>query len=214
MKIGSIDFRGFRKNEATAEGTLQQSKTRMSALFRQALSDEALIRLSWHQAWRDTPPCGLDHWQGVFVLQIQRNSGPRILSFSRGAPHGSWTHGVGVAPCAPGTPVWGIVPRKANGCGACATPTARQAIWSPARSPRGQRDHAGLHAPATIAMTWERAMDPRPTRALAPATCRWCHRPRRSPRPSPGLPGHRGNTARTAGDPRTPYRRRGSSARP
>src|SRR5262245_52085920 len=87
------------------------------------LSDEALIRLSWHQARRDTPPCCLDHLQVVFVLQIQRNSGHRILSFYRGAPMGSWTHFVHVPPCAPGTPVWGIVPRKASGRVAYSTHT-------------------------------------------------------------------------------------------
>src|SRR5262249_48407656 len=152
------------------------------------LRDEALIRLSWHQAWRDTPPCGLDHLQVVFVLQIQRNSSHRILSFSRGAAYESWTDGVGVPPCAPGAPVWGIVRRKASGLVACATHTARRALWSAARSPRGQHGHAGLHSPAMIATTWERAMTPRPTRALETATCRSFHRLRRSPLPSPGPP--------------------------
>jgi hypothetical protein len=61
--------------------------------------------------------------QVVFVLQIQRNSGHRILSLCRGAPHGSWTHCVHVPPCAPGTPVWGIVPRKASRRVACSTHT-------------------------------------------------------------------------------------------
>src|SRR5215471_2925732 len=79
------------------------------------LSHQALVGLPWHQARRDTPPVGLQHLQVIFVLQIQRNSGHSILSLCRGDSHEYWTHGVCVPPCAPETPVWGRVQRKASG---------------------------------------------------------------------------------------------------
>src|SRR5262249_54970930 len=87
------------------------------------LSHQALVGLPWHQTRRNPPPVGLQHVQVVFVLQIQRNSGHTILSLYRGPPHGEWTNGVCIPPCAPGTPVWGILPRKARRRVACDTYT-------------------------------------------------------------------------------------------
>src|SRR5262245_42098786 len=78
------------------------------------LSDQALVWLSWGQAWRDTPPFRLDNLQVVFVLQIQCNSGHSLFSSCCDNSHESWTHAVACLPGTPGTPVWGRVRRKAS----------------------------------------------------------------------------------------------------
>src|SRR5262249_16913443 len=78
------------------------------------LRDEALVRLAWDEAWRDTPPCGLEHVQVVFVAQIQRNSGHNLCSSCRDNTPGSWMHAVACLPGTRGPPVWGRVRRKAS----------------------------------------------------------------------------------------------------